>query len=239
MKNIVSCSLGKDSVAMLLLMLEKGIKIDEIVWANTSLEFPENFTYLKKLEDYIGRKITVVKPKSTFQSWFYRKFVKGKYKDTEMIHGFPFVVTAGWCCREFKEKPLDEAHKLFGDCIVNIGYTSDEPTRNMKNKKGITYKYPLREWNKSETFCRQYLEEKDLLNPLYYRFERVGCWLCPKQNKRSLRSLYLYYPNHWKLLKKYEKDSPHGFRLGENLTQLENLWKNNLTNYINSETEMK
>lgn len=226
MKHVVSCSLGKDSVAMLLLMIEKKMQIDDIFWANTSLEFPENFAYHKKLQENIGREIKIVKPSSSFISWFYRPFVRGQWAGSGRIHGFPFVIQKGWCCREFKEKPLDKAHKMiqkeFGEAIVYIGYASDEPTRNLKPKKGITYKFPLREWNMSGQECRLYLEGKDLLNPLYYRFTRIGCWCCPKQSLVSLRNLYRFYPNHWKLLKKWERDCPHGFKPNFTLDSFEN-----------------
>ena len=41
MKYIASFSRGKDSAAMLLLILEKGLKLDEIVFIDTGLEFKE------------------------------------------------------------------------------------------------------------------------------------------------------------------------------------------------------
>ena len=43
-----------------------------------------------------------------------------------------------------------------------------------------------------------------MLNPLYERFDRLGCWLCPKQSIGSLESLYFYYRIVGKI-KQYEK----------------------------------
>lgn len=226
MKHVVSCSLGKDSVAMLLMMIDKGMKIDKIIWANTSLEFPENFIYKKKLETYINREITVVRPQAKWDDWFYREYSSGKWAETGRIHGFPFVITAGWCCREFKQKPLYKAHRKLGDdCIVYIGYAYDEQGRTLKDIKGVKYKFPLIEWKITELECRNYLEERDILNPLYEKFDRIGCWLCPKQSKRSLKQLWKHYPNLWKQLKKYEADSPHGFRINETLIELQQKWE--------------
>ena len=37
----VSLSGGKDSTAMLLMMLEKEMPIDCVLWADTGMEFPE------------------------------------------------------------------------------------------------------------------------------------------------------------------------------------------------------
>lgn len=47
-KHMVSFSGGKDSTAMLIRMLELGMQVDEIVFADTGFEFPELFTYIKK-----------------------------------------------------------------------------------------------------------------------------------------------------------------------------------------------
>lgn len=39
MKYIASISFGKDSLAMLLILLEKGYKVDEVIFYNTGMEF--------------------------------------------------------------------------------------------------------------------------------------------------------------------------------------------------------
>ena len=41
MKHIVHFSGGKDSTAMLLMMIAKGIHIDDIIFCDTGMEFPE------------------------------------------------------------------------------------------------------------------------------------------------------------------------------------------------------
>ena len=56
------------------------------------------------------------------------------------------------------------------------------------------------------------LEKKDMLNPLYKKFMRLGCWLCPKQNEDSLYILFRDYPELWQKLLKYEQDSPVSFK---------------------------
>ena len=105
-----------------------------------------------------------------------------------------------------------------------IGIAADEKERT--NRKAYTnsncnYRFPLVEWDIIEEDCINYLKEKGLENPLYERFSRLGCWMCPKQNLKSLKSLYLYYPELWTKLKQYEQDSPHGFRLDYTLEELE------------------
>lgn len=46
----VSLSRGKDSTAMLLLMIEKWMPIDVVLTADTGMEHPEGYEHLTKLD---------------------------------------------------------------------------------------------------------------------------------------------------------------------------------------------
>lgn len=81
MKHIVSFSGGKDSTAMLLMMIEKGMEIDEIIFLDTGVEFPEMYKHIEKVEIYIDKKITKLKAENSyeFMMFDYEK-KKGKNK---------------------------------------------------------------------------------------------------------------------------------------------------------------
>lgn len=49
----VSLSGGKDSTAMLLLMIERGMPIDMVLYADTGMEFPEMYDHIAKLDAYL------------------------------------------------------------------------------------------------------------------------------------------------------------------------------------------
>ena len=51
----VSLSGGKDSTGLLLLMIERGMPIDAVLWADTGMEFPEMYEHLQKLDDLLCR----------------------------------------------------------------------------------------------------------------------------------------------------------------------------------------
>ena len=53
MKHIVQFSGGKDSTAMLLMMLEKGMPVDEIIFCDTGKEFPAMYDHIEKVHTYI------------------------------------------------------------------------------------------------------------------------------------------------------------------------------------------
>ena len=44
----VSLSGGKDSTCLLLLMIERGLPIDAVIWADTGMEFPEMYGHISK-----------------------------------------------------------------------------------------------------------------------------------------------------------------------------------------------
>ncbi len=54
MEHIVQFSGGKDSTAMLLMMLEKDMPIDEIIFCDTGKEFPQMYEHIEKVQKYIG-----------------------------------------------------------------------------------------------------------------------------------------------------------------------------------------
>jgi 3'-phosphoadenosine 5'-phosphosulfate sulfotransferase (PAPS reductase)/FAD synthetase len=207
MKSIVSFSGGKDSTAMLLIMLEKSIKIDEIVFADTLLEFPEMYEYIDKIERHIGRSIKKIKPRKTFFDWFYGEFTKGN-RVGEMC-GFPKLNSHCYWSREVKDYALKRY--CYGN-IIHMGIAFDEAHRAKEHPKFIA-NYPLLEWGMTEKDCLDYLKKIDLVNPLYDIFHRTGCWLCPKQNKQSLIQLKNKYPKYWEQILKLEKESPIGFKL--------------------------
>lgn len=67
MKHIVQLSGGKDSTAMLLMMLERGMPVDEIIFCDTGMEFPELYKHIDAVEKFIGRKITRLKAEHSFE----------------------------------------------------------------------------------------------------------------------------------------------------------------------------
>ena len=52
----VSLSGGKDSTAMLLLMIERDMPIDLVLSADTGMDFPEMYEHLAKLDEYLFQK---------------------------------------------------------------------------------------------------------------------------------------------------------------------------------------
>ena len=60
-----------------------------------------------------------------------------------------------------------------------------------------------------------------MLNPLYQKFKRLGCWFCVKQSLGSLRVLRHDYPEYWAMLMDWDKESPRTFKPEYTVAQLE------------------
>jgi len=199
-KHIVSFSGGKDSTAMLLRMLELDMPIDEIIFADTGFEFPELYDYIKRVEKYIGREIKFLKPKKDFWEWANGEVTRGNNKGK--IRGLPLRAYPCWWTREAKIIPLQEQRQQ-EDTIFYVGIALDEKERMSKVDNNI--KYPLVEWGWLESDCVDYLNKKKILNPLYVNFNRLGCWMCPKQGSGSLYVMWKVYPELWEKMKAMEK----------------------------------
>ena len=57
----VSLSGGKNSTAMLLLMIERDLPINTVLWADTGMEFPEMYDHISKVDDYLYRERGIIK----------------------------------------------------------------------------------------------------------------------------------------------------------------------------------
>ncbi|HBJ1646061.1 TPA: phosphoadenosine phosphosulfate reductase family protein [Clostridium botulinum] len=224
MQHIVSYSGGKDSTAMVYMMLDRGIRIDRIVFCDTGLELGETNNIIKifkrKMEN-LGIPFDVIKSEKTFEDYFYTIRTTGKRKGE--IWGWPFMLGA-WCNSRLKIKPLNKYFKEIGPHIRFIGIAKNEPDRY--KRLGKNERAPLYEWGVKEKDVLDYLKTKGFRNPLYWKFERLGCYLCPKQNLNALRSLRRHYPYLWAKMLKMDKDSPISFKAdGTTLNQLDQRFK--------------
>lgn len=218
MRHIVAFSGGKDSTAMLLKMIDKGMKIDQIIFADTGFEQPDLYEYIERIETEIGRKVTILACKhpnpqslskkeredflrSEFRKWFYGIVTRGENKGK--VRGFPLIVHPCWWMRESKVYAIEHFTKQ-EDTITYLGIAYDEEERVGKDSK---IRYPLYEWKMTEADCVDYLNKRDLFNELYVNFDRLGCYICPKQGESSLYVIWKHYPEQWAELKFWDQET--------------------------------
>lgn len=225
MKHIVSFSGGKDSTLMLLLMLEKGMPIDEIIFADTGMEFQELYDYIERIEGVIGRKVTKLKPNITWDELFFRPKRKGKNLGKPMF--FPMTMACNMNAY-LKRAPISKYYRsIEGEYTVYIGIAKNEPERYERLKPNE--KAPLYKWGIDENFVIQELKRRGLHNPLYDTFDRLGCYTCPNINLKELRLMRKRYPAEYAKLLWYGEQAEKNatsqrfaeYKPGWTLTQLE------------------
>ena len=203
MKHIASCSFSKDSVATVLLALEHGEPLDEVVYCEVmfdnsiSGEIPEHrdFIYNKAIPYFEACGIKTVVLRSTWTYIDSFNFVITKGTRQGKLRGFP---VCGMCaiCRDCKLPPIKNYLKnLPPDTVQYIGIAKDEQDRLVRldgKRISLLDKYGFTEADAKE-LCRTH----DLLSPIYDFTDRGGCWFCPNAKEKELRHLYDHHKELW------------------------------------------
>ena len=219
----VSLSGGKDSTAMLLLMIERGMPIDMVLYADTGMEFPEMYAHIAKLDAYLyeqrGIHITVLRHSKGFE---YLMFDEPKTKPSSIENrirlGVPLFgngwpgIRVRWCTGALKTKLIDkEVKRLKGayDAVHYIGIATDEAWR-CKGEK-----YPLVEWGITEAQALQICYDRGFdFGGLYEIYNRASCWCCPFQRIGELRKLRRHHPELWQKLRDLDRRAREQFGPG-------------------------
>lgn len=190
---IVSLSGGKDSTAMLLMMLERKEPVHSILFFDTGWEFPQLLDHIDLLEHRTGIKIIRLKAEKPFDYWM----IERPLNDREG-YGWPSPIRR-WCTRE-KFRKINAYAKQFNPHIMCIGYAADESERQSKEiiKRRDNLRFPLIEWGITEADALKYCFEQDYdWGGLYKIFHRTSCFCCPLQRISELRKLRKFYPELW------------------------------------------
>ena len=213
-KHIASVSFGKDSLAMLLRLLEENKPLDEVVFYDTGMEFKAIYNIRDKIIEILKEKnikFTELKPKCEFCYKMFNKPVKAKNGTTH--YGY------SWCggrCRWGTTEKLVALEKYCKGAVEYVGIAVDEPKRLEKERKG-NKQFPLAEWNMTEKECLQYCYDKgynwleDGIE-LYSILDRVSCWCCANKNLKELKNYYLYLPTYWEKLKQLQSKTDRPFK---------------------------
>lgn len=221
--NIVSFSGGKDSTAMLLMMIERGVQVDKAIYVDTTKEFPQMYEHIRKVQGMIAPlQIDIIK--IDFDYWFSdHVLTKGKNVGKKG-YGWPsarFRWCSGLKMDAFRatlagvhydvRKRTYRSLKSLRNNKVFIAYGCDEEKR-AKNNKSLNEVYPLIDWQITEKQALEYCYSKGLdWGGLYDKFHRVSCWCCPLSRIGELRVLYNEFPELWAELEEMDKKSYRRF----------------------------
>lgn len=203
-KYIASVSFGKDSLAMLLKLLEKNYKLDEIIFYDTGMEFKAIYNIrdkVKLLLESKNIKFTELKPDVSFIDRILNIEVHKKNGTIQQGYGL-----CDGKCRwgtELKNRTIKKylSSKYQKDYLEYVGIARDETLRIEKaNKKNKLL--PLVKWEMTEQQCLEncyskgyYWEENGIR--LYDILDRVSCWCCANKNKKELENMRIFLPEYY------------------------------------------
>lgn len=221
-KYIASVSFGKDSLAMLLRLIEEGRPLDAVVFYDTGMEFEAIYQIRDKVKSMLadkGIEYVELKPDEPFLYSMLERKVVSKQKGEH--YGY------GWCgglCRwgtTAKLRSIKSYKLLLTDNVIEyVGIAADEIKRFDKAKRAGKV-LPLVEWGMYEKDCLKYCrdrgwswteETQDGTIDLYDILDRVSCWCCCNKNIKELRNIYLYLPEYWQRLKDLQNKIERPFK---------------------------
>ena len=169
-KYIASVSFGKDSLAMLLRLLEENYPLDAVVFYDTGMEFQCIYKIRDKVKIILeqhGIGFVELKPQELFLYSMLERPIKFRNKD-----GFHYGY--GWCggpCRWGTKNKIRAIQKykqsLMDDVTDYVGIAADEESRFDKAKQEGK-RMPLVEWGMTESDCLSYCHDRG-----FYWLERA------------------------------------------------------------------
>ena len=240
MKFIASCSFGKDSLAMVLKLLELNYPLDEVIYFDIGVEFDSirnNAERMKPILRDKGVKFTILEPKETFIHSMCEKSINKRNGDVQQ--GYKWCGgTARWGTR-LKLDAINKHNKTYGDEVVveYVGVAADERHRiNRQRDKNRIKLYPLVEWEMSEKDCLNYCYNNgwhwsENGYELYDLLDRVSCKYCKNKNLKELRNIYHYMPDVWQELKDLQDKVQMPYKDGKTIHDLE-------TRFITEDNQM-
>ena len=193
---------------MVLRTIELGNPLNEVIFCDTSKEFPSMYQHLERMKEIIesvGIKFTILKSEKSFDYYMFEHLIH-KEKITKIGYSWMGSKTR-WCTYKMKTQVIERYLKKLNKNVTQlIGIALDEKWR-IKGKMSDSerYHFPLVEWNWTEKDALKYCFSKGLnWDGLYNLFNRVSCWCCPLQGLRELRILKTHFPALWNELREMD-----------------------------------
>jgi phosphoadenosine phosphosulfate reductase len=187
----VSFSGGKDSLAVLLLALEAGLK-PPMIFVDTGIELPETIKHVHETASHFGLELVEERAPDSF--W------KG------MAHFGPPAKDFRWCCKTCKLGPTSRIiRRRFPKGVLSlIGQRRYESEQ--RSKKGSVWMNPwvpgqdaaspIQEWTALHVWLYIF-QQKAPYNPWYARgMPRIGCWVCPSADLADVETMRENFPGY-------------------------------------------
>lgn len=223
---VVSVSFGKDSLCMLLRLLEENWPITLVIFYNTGMEFACVYDMRDKVLPLIKEKGITYIELSPPESMEYLMCEKEVHKRNGNVQRGRW-----WCggaCRWMTRYKLDAIDRYTKNAITYVGIAADELNRlEHKVAKEENKVYPLVEWGMTEADCLRYCYDRgyDFSENgirMYDYFDRLSCFCCKNKNLKELYNIYKMFPKYWQRLSDLQNRIPIPMKgPGKSVSELE------------------
>ncbi|MGO8104741.1 phosphoadenosine phosphosulfate reductase family protein [Rhizobium leguminosarum] len=220
-RHILGVSGGRDSAALAVFMRQHHPELPiEYFFTDTGKELPEVYSFLDRLEGFLGRPIERLNPDRDFDFWL-----------AEYGNFLPSPRTR-WCTRQLKLRPLEQWIRpdLEAGTVIHsyVAIRADEPSRDgyQATHPNMRVHLPLRSAGVDRAGVIEMLEQASVGEPEYYDWRsRSGCTFCFYQQKIEWVRLAEHHPDRFQEAVDYEKTaikdgSPFTWSQGESLLEL-------------------
>ena len=172
-----------------------------IVYCATNAEHPDNARFLRDVENWTGRKVTVLqsdKYADTWDVWDRRKFILGP-------HGAP-------CTVELKKRPRyafqqpDDVH-MFGYHVGEEGRAA----QTIAGEPGVSWEFPLIDRGLTKSDCLAIIDRAGIELPWMYRhgYPHNNCLGCPKGGLGYWNAIRRDFPDEFDRMAALERRYDH------------------------------
>ena len=194
-------------------MIEKEMPIDCVLYADTTMEFPEMEAHIAKLDEHLYRErgihITTLRHPHGFEWLMFdvpqqqKRAIERRIANGQPLNGYGWPgIKSRWCTGQLKTHLLDKAVdqlKKERNALHHIGIAADEAHRCKDDPQN---RYPLVEWKITEAQALQICYSRGFdFGGLYEIYRRASCWCCPLQRIDELRKLRIHHPELWTRLR--------------------------------------
>ena len=198
-------------------MIEKEMPIDCVLYADTTMEFPEMEAHIAKLDEHLYRErgihITTLRHPHGFEWLMFdvpqqqKRAIERRIANGQPLNGYGWPgIKSRWCTGQLKTHLLDKAVdqlKKEQNALHYIGIAADEAHRCKDDPQN---RYPLVEWGITEAQALQICYDRGFdFGGLYEIYHRASCWCCPLQRIDELRKLRTHHPELWARLRRSEE----------------------------------
>lgn len=180
----LSLGAGVNSTALLHLIVDEGLPLDDVVFADTSAEKPETYAYLKEQIIPFLQANGIPYHRVAAKETLIERCMRG--------HTIPDM-RYRWSTRDYKIRPIEKHLKPHAPVVVYLGIAYDEAHRMKPSRKDwVTHAWPLVDRGIDRVGCEEIIKAKGWPVPA-----KSGCYFCPFSRLSEWRGLYHDHPNLW------------------------------------------